>query len=315
MIQKGRSILQLFVGTLVVLVLCSCGGASNPTKPKPRNPEKAVATHVQLGMKYLQANRRDHARRQFRTALEINGRSAEAHTGMALVHQANGEQEHAEESFKKALKHKGRRNESQVRYSYGLFQMEQKKYVQACKNFEIASGDIDFNARANALFFVGKCSYQLCNFERAFAAYDHALNLNQKLAPAMLELALMHFDEREYAESKRYLDRFANTSSHTASSLWLGIRIERIFGNQDKEASYGLILKNMHGYSQEYLKYKKMQESGVYESNSRVTMLDCDAITAGTEKQKERSGIKFVKPKVNSNNSNESDDIRNRFRK
>jgi type IV pilus assembly protein PilF len=70
----------------------------------------------------------------------------------------------------------------------------------------------------------------------------------------------MHFQEREYAQAKLYLDEYSANAKHTPRSLWLGIRLERIFGNKDKEASYALSLKNLHPYSKEYLDYKNYIE-------------------------------------------------------
>lgn len=96
---------------------------------------------------------------------------------------------------------------------------------------------------------------------RALAAFQHALNLNPRLAPAAIELAEYSFAERDYASAKKYLDQFVRSNNRqTPRSLWLGIRIERIFGNKDKEASYALALKNMHPYSKEYLEYKNLIE-------------------------------------------------------
>ena len=65
----------------------------------------------------------------------------------------------------------------------------------------------------------------------------------------------------EFADAKRFLDVYSRNARQSARSLWLGIRIERIFGNKDKEASYALALKNLHPYSREYLEYKNLIES------------------------------------------------------
>ena len=67
----------------------------------------------------------------------------------------------------------------------------------------------------------------------------------------------MYFNEKNYAQSKRYLDQYSRLApQNSPRSLWLGIRIERIFGNKDKEASYALALRNLYPYSNEYLKYQ-----------------------------------------------------------
>ena len=72
---------------------------------------------------------------------------------------------------------------------------------------------------------------------------------------------ILYFDAKNYATSKAYLDRYIAMVDRTSRSLWLSIRIERIFGNKDKEASDILALKNLHPYSQEYLAYKKQLQS------------------------------------------------------
>src|SRR5690606_27000557 len=92
---------------------------------------------------------------------------------------------------------------------------------------------------------------------RAESALKHALTLDPSQDRAMIELAEIYFNQENYAEAKRYLDMYGKTTRHSARSLWLGIRLERIFGNRDQEASYALALKNLHPYSQEYLQYRQ----------------------------------------------------------
>ena len=66
---------------------------------------------------------------------------------------------------------------------------------------------------------------------------------------------------KAYPASKDYFDRYAKLvkesgQPQSARSLWLGIRLERVFGNKDAEASLALQLKNNHPYSPEYLEYQ-----------------------------------------------------------
>jgi len=46
----------------------------------------------------------------------------------------------------------------------------------------------------------------------------------------------------------------------SAEALWLGIQLERVFNNQDAEASWAIQLKNNYPYSKEYLEYQKLQK-------------------------------------------------------
>ena len=60
---------------------------------------------------------------------------------------------------------------------------------------------------------------------------------------------------------KRYFEQYSAGVRNAGDilrpkALWLGIQIERRFGNKDREASLGLFLKNNYPYSKEYLLYK-----------------------------------------------------------
>jgi len=50
---------------------------------------------------------------------------------------------------------------------------------------------------------------------------------------------------------------FESIADSSARSLMLGIRLERVFGNKDKEASLALRLKNKFPYSKELLDYQQ----------------------------------------------------------
>ncbi len=224
--------------------------------------QKALEANIKLGMAYLQKKQRDHAVRSFSKALEYDPKSAEANHGMALVHQLNGEYDQAEKRYAKALKGRAAFSKSAIEFSYGRFLMEQGNCTGAAPYFDRVSKDFSYSNRANALFNIGRCAAKEGNENKAVKSYEHALNLDARFSPASLEMADIMFRRGDYATSKRYMDQFAKSARHSARSLWLGIRLERIFGNKDKEASYVLALKNLHPYSQEYLNYKKMFESG-----------------------------------------------------
>lgn len=251
----------MFLIFLVSVLAASSGCVTSSSDPKRKvDPHKASEANVKLGMAYLDNGNREGAIRSFVKALEINKRSAGGHHGMALVYQINGEYDAANSSFKRALKSPTKASKSPIYFSYGSFLYDQKKYSKAAVLFEKASSDVAYQRRAQAMHYLGLVSLRLNNKVRAKGAFQRSMNLNARIAEPALELAELAFEVRNYAESKRYLDHFAKNTKHTSRSLWLGIRIERIFGNADKVASYAIALKNMHPYSREYLNYKSYIE-------------------------------------------------------
>lgn len=238
--------------------LLSLSGCVTTTSSGPKvNIEKAEEANVNLGMTYLQKGNREGALRSFTKALKLNARSAGGHQGMALVHQLNGEYESAEASFKKALKETKNDTLPATQFSYGRFLYERKRCEEAVKHFDAAGKVLTFPRRASAIVYLGLCSKAGGDLARAKSAFEHAAKLNEREPVAVIELAEMAFENKDYSQAKRRLDQFGQIVRHTARSLWLGIRIERIFGNKDKEASYALALKNLHPYSKEYLEYKR----------------------------------------------------------
>ncbi|HEY7772156.1 MAG TPA: type IV pilus biogenesis/stability protein PilW [Marinagarivorans sp.] len=252
--------MKVIISTLGALLLAGCV-SSGVTKTSRVDPAKAMDTRIELGMKYLDAGNRDQALRQFLDVLEIDKKNPEGLQGLALVHQLNGEPEEAEENFLKSIKYANDKQISSSRYTYGLFLSRQGRYEKAAEQFEEVAKDLAYPERASSLYFAGRCALELGNKDRAKAAFTHALNLRPKLAPPAIELADLAFQEQDYATAKRYLDRYNKLSEPSARSLWLGIRIERIFGNKDRVSSQALALKNMFGYSNEYLQYKALIES------------------------------------------------------
>jgi type IV pilus assembly protein PilF len=50
-------------------------------------------------------------------------------------------------------------------------------------------------------------------------------------------------------------------AKQNAESLWLGIRLAHVMGQDDKQASYALFLKNQFPSSAQYGEYKAWSES------------------------------------------------------
>ncbi|MGH1371262.1 MAG: type IV pilus biogenesis/stability protein PilW [Cellvibrionaceae bacterium] len=220
--------------------------------------KKAEATHIQAGLGYLRQQDKESARRHFYKALKLNSQSAGALNGLALVHQFEDDFEEADKFFRKALSIES--DFSLARNNYGAFLYQQKRYSEAEKQLEIVAKDYTYSRRTMALLNLGRTQLKLNKDAEAEKSFKQVLKINYRVPMAQLELADLYFKQKNYTNAKFYLDQFGRSARPTPRSLWIGIRIERIYGNKDKEASYALALKNLHPYSAEYLEYKKTAE-------------------------------------------------------
>lgn len=246
-----RCILLVLTTALFVSGCVSEGG--KPKRPVDKN--KSLELHIQLAQGYIDKGNRESARHHLRKAAEINSNSPEATETLARLYQLEGESKLAEETFKKAIK--GKKNFTLARNNFGVFLFSARRYEEALAQFELAAADLDYNGRAAALVNVGRTALLLGKNDRAKAAFEHASVLDRNSADANIELAEINFQGKEYAKAKEYLDRFQSSGQQSPKALLLGIRLERVFGNKDKEASYVLMLKNRFPYSKEYLEYKQ----------------------------------------------------------
>lgn len=251
-----HSVLQRVLVTIVsglLLVGCVSDGKGKPNRPVDK--AKSLELHLQLAQGYIDRGNRESARHHLRKAMDINSRSPEASETLARLYQLEGEPALAEEAFKKAIKSK--KNFTLAHNNYGVFLFGAKRYEEALVQFEQAAQDLDYTGRASTLVNVGRTALLLGKNERAKSALEHAVVLDRGMAEAHIELADINFQNQEYAAAKQHLDRYQALGQITPRSLLLGIRLERVFGNKDKEASYLLMLKNRFPYSKEYLEYKQ----------------------------------------------------------
>lgn len=251
-----RLLKTVFLLILAVL-LTACVTTTNKSEPAV-DLNKAEQTHIQAGLGYLRQGDKESARRHFLKAVEFNPKSAGAHNGLALIYQLDDEFDLAEKHFKKALSLDPAL--SLARNNYGALLFKQQRYQEAENQLVQVVEDYSYERRDRALMNLGRTQVQLGKTEEAIKSLKQSIGINFRLQTAHLELADLYFAKQDYTMAKKHLEQYARLARHTPRSLWLGIRIERIFGNQDQEASYALALKNLHQYSDEYLEYKKSIE-------------------------------------------------------
>jgi type IV pilus assembly protein PilF len=256
--MRANNVLRFanFIVLIMTTAFLITGCVSEGGKPKRQvDKSKSLDLHVQLAQGYIDRGNRESARHHLRKASEINKSSPEVMETLARLYQLEGESNLAEETFKKAIKAK--KNFTLARNNFGVFLFSARRYEEALEQFELAAEDLDYDGRAAALVNVGRTALLLGKNDRARAAFEHASVLDRNSSDAHIELADIYFLAKEYAKAKEHLDRFQSMGQQSPRALLLGIRLERIFGNKDKEASYLLVLKNRFPYSKEYLEYKQ----------------------------------------------------------
>jgi len=234
---------------------CVTSGSGNPMRTSEGRDEARDA-YIQLGIGYLQQGESSRAKTPLRKALELDPNSADAHAALALVFQNEMENQLADEHFRKAL---SSRNDARILNNYGGFLFEQKRYDEAMERFAKAAEDNLYPGRSHVFQNMGMTALKLGQRDQAEAYFTRALRLDSRQPLALLELAMMAYEDKQYVPAKRYYDSFSSLSEQTARSLLLGIRLANIHQDRDQAASLGLQLKRLYPGTPEYQQFLSEQ--------------------------------------------------------
>jgi len=216
-----------------------------------------VERRVEAASAYLAKGNTEQAVVHLRRALEIDPSSAPIHDTLARVFWQTGEYELADEHFQRAVSLDPKF--SRARNNYAAYLYERGDIDGAIRQLEAVVSDTLYERRADAFTNLGRAYLRKGDAAAAEKALVRALKMDRGQAPAMLELADIHFARGEYPQAQRYYAQFrAQTSRPTPRSLLLGIRIARASADRDAEASYALQLKGLFPASEEYRAYQAM---------------------------------------------------------
>lgn len=246
---------------MLVITICFLSACVNTTTSNDAgfNLKKAEESYLQLGMSYLRERENKQARVNFNKALDINSNSAGAFGGLALVNQYEQQPEEAEKYFIKSLKSDS--SLSRTRNNYGNFLFVNERYKEAKDQLGIVVRDFDYSRREQALYNLARTEVKLDETESAIGHLKQALALNSRMQNVHIELADLYYTQKEFTLSKFHFDQYGKlVRQKNARSLLLGIKLEDVFGNENKRSSYVLALTNLYPGSKEYLEYKNMNK-------------------------------------------------------
>ncbi len=246
----------LFLLLASLLAGCVSTGNVDPMRTG-KGRDEARDAYIQLGIGYLQEGQSERAKVPLKKALELDPSSADAHSVLALVFQVEMEPKLADEHFRKALSQ--RPNDARLLNNYGSFLFEQKRYEDAIQRYLQAAQDTLYPERSRVFENLGMSALMLKQREQAKAYFERSLRLNSSQPRALLEMAMLNYEDGLYVPARDYYEGFSQLSEQNARSLLLGARLAKIFDERDKAASLGLQLRRLYPGTPEYQQYKSEQ--------------------------------------------------------
>jgi type IV pilus assembly protein PilF len=247
--MNQNSLHRLFIIALLLLTTLLNASCTSLLKPCPLEDKKKANINVQLGVEYMRRERYDIALERLKKALGQCSNHVEANHAMAVLYERLGEDDKAKPHYQKALVFNPQN--SDVHNNYGQFLCRQKQWEEADKHFLEALKNPIYRTPEIPYSNAGLCALHNKNFAKAETYLRKALQTNPKFPRALYQMAQLNYKQKNYRQARNYLERYTEIANHTPKTLWLGIRIERIFHNQDAVASYALLLRRKFPDSEE----------------------------------------------------------------
>lgn len=240
---------------LIFVSLCflvACETMNTQTSNNPYNADSATLdrarAHTNLGAAYLQKNKLEIALEEFTEAIEIMPTFAMAYNGLAMVRSALKQDAEAEFNFKKAIQLDP--SISETYNNYGTFLCSRGRYDESITQFLKAVEDPLYGTPNLAYANAGICSKRNNDIKNAEKYLNKALELQPLTHSAAQHLAEIQLNRGEAGLAKKTLQN-ALVAAPTAETLWLGIRIARLLGDKNNEASYSLELRRKFPHAKE----------------------------------------------------------------
>lgn len=222
---------------LLVLGGCTQGGV----RPEEKKAGPA-RDNMELGILYLRQGNKAVALEMLQKALSQDPDLADAHNAIAVLYESLGETDKADDHFKRALSLNPK--DSQAHNNYGSFLCRNQRADEAEEHYLAAAGNPLYETPELSYVNAGSCAYKSKDIAKAEQYWRKALDANSKFPPALLQMARLSVNQKNYMSARAYLQRLHEVAKPSAESLWLGIQTERVLGDKNAAASYSMLLKN-----------------------------------------------------------------------
>lgn len=253
--MPGIARLLALVALTAMLVACQSSAPKKAGAQSVEDRQKLAEINTQLAIAYMRDGDNELALRKLEKAIEADPKSVGAHNALALLHTRLGETEKAERNYKSALA-LDPRNPAALN-NYGQFLCQQKRFDEGQARFAEAVKNPLNRTPESALTNAGLCALQAKDPTAAEQHFRAALQAVPELAPALLAMAQLSYDQQNYLQARGYYQRYLAVAPQNPRTLWLGIRIENALDDRDTVASYAIQLKNKYPDSPEYGLYQQ----------------------------------------------------------
>ncbi len=216
--------------------------------PSTRNHNKDEVAKIRtsLAAQYIRENKLDAAKKQLEMALKANNRYAPAYDMMGVLLQTEGSPANlarADEYFRRAIALD--KDFIQAHNNYGVYLSIMGKYNEAVREFSLAGSTLGYEGRAGALENLGMTHKKLGNIKLAKEALIKAIEANNNIGKARVELIDILLDENNPMLAKRLFDELVAIAGNRTLPPYVLLQGIKIALLQDNVAQWQLLSQTL----------------------------------------------------------------------
>jgi type IV pilus assembly protein PilF len=213
----------VLIAAALALALAGCGGMGGARAGSTKS-SNAAEQHVQMGRAYMQRGQLEIALERLTKALELDPRSTDAHTVIAVLYERINRPERAETHYKRAVELAP--EAGSVNNNFGQYLCRVGRYDEAQARFAKAMDDPFYSTPALVYTNAGVCALRAGKLDQAERHLRRSLELEPENPDVLLDLARLQLDRGEPLRARAFLQRHEALSTPRPDALALGITIE-----------------------------------------------------------------------------------------
>jgi type IV pilus assembly protein PilF len=230
-----RAGLVVLLLALAGLAACAQQQATGPVSGG--SAEEASRINARLGASYLQAGDLREANEKLQRALTQDDSNSDAHAAFAILQMRLDRPDEAEHHFERALALDP--DNPDIKNNFAAMLCSRGEHARGIDLFLEAAEDRLYQTPARAYANAGACARDAGRTDDARRYLRRALDAEPRYRRPLLELAELEFERERPDPAADYLQRFHEGGRQSASSLWLGVRIERMRGDAQAADRFG----------------------------------------------------------------------------
>jgi type IV pilus assembly protein PilF len=227
-----------WLGVTLLLLAGPCAAQSSAD----RDPmDEAARINARLGVEYMKQGQLAIARDKIEKALQQNSRDPGVQLSAGLLYEQLREEDKAERHYRQSLRLDPGNPESQN--ALGAFLCRNGQAKKGEETFLLAARNPLYRTPEVAYTNAGVCARRAGRLAESEEYLRLAVSQRGQYPEALLQMAGVSFERRNFLQSRAFLQRYLATTSGTAEVLMLGYQVEMALGDAAAASEYETRLK------------------------------------------------------------------------